>query len=1025
MPGSPQSHFASSAQEASTLSAGIKLRMPRLIESRGYDDNDCDDQSLLTYVSSREEATKRRRVMPVPTIVISTETENNMVISLPLPSQLTSPAPEPVSSPACHIPTTQSSLPSLTPPQPFVPFDPVDIPSPPPSTPDEEDTRSTGTCPAGGDVSHTNERRVRPPSKVTLEEQSKAPTFSEDSAYFSFAHRDRSLLSSRTPSQDMKKSLKSDVSPVYNAGSTTVVQQENTSQVITEKPYYTKAFNYVLCDVLSRYGNVLHPSDIELARYLQQSLSDNALALFVRLYRRKHQWLQVDDLVGAYESEIDVSSGMNELCTSGLLVSSKNALRAVPKLTPLLARELLPTLQLSQIRAVCTSVVEGHVIRRLPKAKLIPKLQKILTEEGSQDCRRKKRLRQTTLSGLSPSQCLARAILCHTGHCVILPVNVLTSLARVHFLFFLESGHDSPNVILADTGKVRFPSYVCKPRIPVIPSSKAYDDFESAIVFERELATALEGNDLILAAALGSVAELEVREFYAERAGTSLECMRNNDSMETGKSYIPKKLQTNTSSMHLESQLKHPFLRRYSAQWVYARACWHSVQALEKLGEYEGAITRLKLLLGTKLMARRRGKCLNRLTINLFRNVYRPKEALDVIIDALREDSHMLTYGDKVALAQRGAAIHRVLYISELTEQQRSAEKPKQRRKKPKSTDADGSQPVEIAKVLRENATKVALRKIHGKSLKIVRRERRKKINEVEDGWDRFLAENSRDSIASASDDGDARADMDVMGKAIFKSLDGNRAGISVEQYCLDWYFAKEGWAGRHDEGSSIRFLFGLLMWESVLFAEVDDVFQTPYQDRPLDLITEAFYMSREETILRRVEELKSCSRDVLREEVMALYEKFSETRAVGCSWKLYSAEELGCIAAGLGPDVIAICCRLLCEDYSYWAGGLPDLTLWKIVPKISNNDNLPVSKSDEGQFRYDAKLVEVKSARDNLSDRQRAWLVQLAMNGANCEVCKVVENLTALNSVELEDAKLDHMEIQNLVAARESRQDE
>lgn len=781
----------------------------------------------------------------------------------------------------------------------------------------------------------------------------------------------------------------------------------------------------MLCDVLSRYKNVLHQNDIDLTRLLQQSLSGNALSFFVRLYRRKHQWLRVDGLVRAYENELNVSSGVDELCSSGLLVSSADALRVVPQLTSLLAGELLSTLSLSDIRTICTSVVDGYVIRRLPKAQLLSRLRDVLIDKVSHNSRNNRKLRQTTLSGLSPSDCLARAILSRTGQCVTLPINVLKSLARVHFLFFLESGHDSPNVILADTGKVSFPSYVCNPRVPVIPSAAAYNDFESAIEFEKELTTALEANDFVRAASISSIAELEVREFSKGMDDISAPNLGVEKSLDTGRSCVQKDFQRCVPMVDIESQLKHPFLRRYSAQWVYARACWHSVQALEKLGEYEGAISRLKLLLETKLMARRRGKCLNRLTINLFRNVYRPKEALDVIIDALREDNHVLTYGDRVALAQRGANIHRVLYTSEFKEQLKGSGKSERLGKKPKRADADRLQPAEIAKVLRENATKVAVRKIHGKSLKITRRERRRNIDEVEDGWQRFLAENSRDSFASASDDGDPGADMDVMGKAIFKSLDGAQAGISVEQYCLDWYFAKEGWTGRHDEGSAIRFLYGLLMWESVLFADVDDVFQTPYQDRPLDLITEAFYASREKSILERVRKIKTSSRNALREEVMTLYEKFSETRAVGCSWKLYTAEELGCIAAGLGPEVVALCCNLLSEDYSYWGGGLPDLTLWKIIPSINGTEDDSAADQAGRQFRYSAKLVEVKSARDNLSDRQRAWLVQLAMNRANCEVCKVVENVTALNSVELEDAKLDHTELHNLAAAKESQKDE
>lgn len=1028
-PDSPQSLFASSAETAPTHNVRATSSAPRQAELKNRNDVDfADDASILTHVSSRSSQLKRRRVMPGPTIVLRSDTENDILLSLPLPSQ---PTPKLNLAPVLlsFASPKRSPLPPPILSHPIPEFNTADIPSPPPTSSDDGDTKSVEAPPLlphslHGEVATARTKPARPRTNV-IEEQSKSPTCSEDSVYFSFSDPEDSL-SSPTWLQDRKRPLTADISTVHDDHGVMVDTLKDASQATVKKPYYTKAFDYVLCDVLSRYRDVLHQNDVDLARFLQQSLTENALSFFVRLYRRKHQWLQVDALTHAYESELDVPSSLEELCTSGLLVSSSDALRVVPEITPLLARELLPTLSLSDIRAVCSSVVEGHVIRRLPKAQLLPKLRDILIEKGSAGCRINRKFRQSTLSGLSPSGCLARAILKRTGHCVILPVNVLTSLARVHFLFFLESGHESPNVILADTGKVRFPSYTCNPRIPVIPSSAAYDDFESAIEFEKELAVALEANDFTRAASLGSIAELEVRRFYRDRDGASAHNREAEESLNTAKSYVQRGFQGCVPLAEVNSQLKHPFLRRYSAQWVYARACWHSVQALEKLGEYEGAIRKLKLLLETKLMARRRGKCLNRLTINLFRNVHRPKEALDVIINALREDSHVLTYGDKLALAQRGAVIHRVLYASEFKEQRKGSAKSEQLKKKPNRADADRVQPAEIAKILRENATKVAVRKIHGKSLKILRRERRQKIDEVEDGWQRFLVENSRDSIASASDDGAPEADMNVMGKAIFKSLDGTRGGVSVEQYCLDWYFAKEGWTGRHDEGGAVRFLFGLLMWESVLFADVDDVFQTPYQDRPLDLTTEAFYASREKSILERTQEIKTRSRDALREEVMTLYDKFSETRAIGCSWKLYTSEELGCIAAGLGPEVVSLCCHLLSEDYSYWSGGLPDLTLWKVLPSINDVEGDPAaSQSSHCCLRYDAKLVEVKSARDNLSDRQRAWLVQLAVNRANCEVCKVVENVTALNSVELEDAKLDYTELRNLAASKETLKDE
>ena len=50
-----------------------------------------------------------------------------------------------------------------------------------------------------------------------------------------------------------------------------------------------------------------------------------------------------------------------------------------------------------------------------------------------------------------------------------------------------------------------------------------------------------------------------------------------------------------------------------------------------------------------------------------------------------------------------------------------------------------------------------------------------------------------------------------------------------------------KGW---HCEGSVLRTLFGLLMWDQI-FTDMSDVFLTPYQDAPLDLCFPSFIRSR------------------------------------------------------------------------------------------------------------------------------------------------------------------------------------
>ena len=140
-------------------------------------------------------------------------------------------------------------------------------------------------------------------------------------------------------------------------------------------------------------------------------------------------------------------------------------------------------------------------------------------------------------------------------------------------------------------------------------------------------------------------------------------------------------------------------------------------------------------------------------------------------------------------------------------------------------------------------------------------------------------------------------------------------------------------------------------------------------------------------------------------------------TLCLGLNWERWSASELVAIAGCIGGQGLATVCRLLSqgrggatgrpkgyscvlaqlpaflnehlrrfESDSYpgtpiilpflsspYQGGMPDLLLWNVQDRR-------------------AKLVEVKSQRDRLSEQQRAWMLELADAGLDAEVFKVVD---------------------------------
>lgn len=143
-------------------------------------------------------------------------------------------------------------------------------------------------------------------------------------------------------------------------------------------------------------------------------------------------------------------------------------------------------------------------------------------------------------------------------------------------------------------------------------------------------------------------------------------------------------------------------------------------------------------------------------------------------------------------------------------------------------------------------------------------------------------------------------------------------------------------------------------------------------QTAPLDLETESFYLTRKETIEAQLEKVANG----MAEEILIIaYETHRGTTCRGVAWERFSLEELRAAVACVGGQCIASLCRYLAQDYRSWCSGMPDLLLWRFK---------------ENGYEGEAKLVEVKSERDRLSEQQRAWLILLMDSGFNVEICKV-----------------------------------
>jgi len=206
--------------------------------------------------------------------------------------------------------------------------------------------------------------------------------------------------------------------------------------------------------------------------------------------------------------------------------------------------------------------------------------------------------------------------------------------------------------------------------------------------------------------------------------------------------------------------------------------------------------------------------------------------------------------------------------------------------------------------------------------------------------------------------------------KNLFYGYDGELCG--VEQLALQ-YYADEGgaWQGTHSEGGIWMTIFGLLMWD-VMFSDIQDVFQSKFQMAPLDLETDDFYKSRKDLAESHLKKIQ----DGMAEEMLIIsWELHQGTTCHGVNWDRHSLTDLRAVVACIGGHRLALLLRHLAVDYRSWSSGMPDLLLWRFLDERGGGE---------------AKLVEVKGPRDQLSEQQRAWILVLMDFGFDVEVCKV-----------------------------------
>ena len=111
-----------------------------------------------------------------------------------------------------------------------------------------------------------------------------------------------------------------------------------------------------------------------------------------------------------------------------------------------------------------------------------------------------------------------------------------------------------------------------------------------------------------------------------------------------------------------------------------------------------------------------------------------------------------------------------------------------------------------------------------------------------------------------------------------------------METYALQHY-EHLGYRGYHCEGRIVTTLFGLLFWD-IIFAPIPGAFETPYQTAPLDMFEDTFYLSREEIVEARLDEIGEGKARTIIEGVDNEHRERG-TWCLGVRWDLFPKQDL------------------------------------------------------------------------------------------------------------------------------------
>ena len=236
----------------------------------------------------------------------------------------------------------------------------------------------------------------------------------------------------------------------------------------------------------------------------------------------------------------------------------------------------------------------------------------------------------------------------------------------------------------------------------------------------------------------------------------------------------------------------------------------------------------------------------------------------------------------------------------------------------------------------------------------------------------------------------------------------GEGNSCTVEALCLEHYKVSDErtdhWYGVHCEGGPIKALYGLLMFDLLFDSTVPNVFLTPFQNAPLDLTDSrsSFIQNRQEKHDARLNEIYHLTDLELFHHIRSSwYDHFGiACRGVNWSSRFCDPRYLLTMGCALGGVTLSRMFATLSGDYHHFAGGLPDLLLWRIKVSPTSLSTASSTASSTSSSTTSSTILSAISptTSSTVSDFSDVAMIELDLKKSNIAINDYHEHMEQVN---------------------------